>query len=75
MGAHDRIPPNPANFRHKTPRGAPAEPPGTRHFRQIDGDKHRQIIILAIEGILGPPPLFARLAGPHAASHLHAGVT
>jgi hypothetical protein len=50
------------------------EPSGTRHFRQIDGDKHRQIFILAKEGILGPPPLFARPVGPLAANHLHVGL-
>jgi hypothetical protein len=71
MGAHDRIPPDPAISRHDSPNGVPAEPSGTRLIRQIDEDRHRQIYMLAREEIIGPPPLFARLAGPHTAGQLH----
>jgi hypothetical protein len=51
MGALDRIPPDPATSRLESPNGASTEPSGTRHIRQIDEDRHRQICILAREEI------------------------
>ena len=57
-GTHDRIPPDPAISRHESPNGAPSEPSGTRHFHQIDGDKHQTDLRLGVREILEPPPLF-----------------
>jgi hypothetical protein len=70
MDAHDRIPPDPAISRLDSPNIASAEPSGTRRIRQIDEDRHWQISILPREEVLGPPPLFGRLAGPQTVGRL-----
>ena len=42
---------------------------------KIKKDKHLANLRLVARETLGPPPLFARLAGPHTASHLLAETT
>ena len=66
MGAHDRIPSDPAISRHESPNGV-CRRSLPKHDRPARSMRIgiRQIFILTRGGTLGPPPLFeARLAAP-----------
>jgi hypothetical protein len=51
----------------------PTERFKTQHSSQIHKDMQKVDLHLVTRGTLGSPSLFARLAGPHAASHQPAG--
>jgi hypothetical protein len=67
-GAHDRIPPDPANFRHRCTVTFAGGAFYYSPLRQIKKDRPQEGLYLRTRETLGQSPLLGRSVGPHAAA-------